>query len=331
MHGHDGDASGELAGGAAQLHGSDNPGRADGLAVHAAILVGLSGFLVVDKPRGWTSHDVVAKLRNASKGARIGHAGTLDPMATGVLVICFGAATRLVEWATADDKRYLAEVTLGVETDTYDADGALVAERPVAVDRAAIERALDGLRGAIEQVPPAYSAIKVAGQRSYDRARRGQDVAVEPRRVTVHRLDLLRFELPRLQLDVLCSKGTYVRSLAHDLGEQLGCGAHLSALRRTDSGGFALAEARPLDDALAMLASGRGVELMLPLERAVASLPIVTLDDSLSTRLRQGQPVNAEPALSDGAVARAYGPDDALLAIVDRRGQTWWPRKVFST
>lgn len=290
----------------------------------------LDGFLVVDKPRGWTSHDVVAKLRNASKGAKVGHAGTLDPMATGVLVICFGAAARLAEWATADDKHYLAELTLGVETDTYDADGTVVAERPVSIDRAAVERALAALRGEIDQVPPAYSAIKVAGQRSYDRARRGQDVAAEPRRVTVSRLDLLTFEPPRVELDVLCSKGTYVRSLVHDLGARLGCGAHLSALRRTASGGFALAEAASLDDAVAALCEGRGEALLLPLERAVASLPIVRLHAPLATRLRQGQPIDAEPALEDGVAARAYGPDERLLAIVDRRDGAWWPRKVFA-
>jgi tRNA pseudouridine(55) synthase len=215
VDGHDRHAGGELPGGAPKLGWLDDAGSAARLAVHGGILVRLDGFLVVDKPTGWTSHDVVAKLRKAApRGTKIGHAGTLDPMATGVLVVAFGAATRLVEWATADDKRYLAEVTLGLETDTYDADGAVVRERPVEVNREQVEGALATLRGAIQQAPPAYSAIKVEGQRSYDRARRGQVVAPEPRAVHVHRLDLLRFDPPRLELDVTCSKGTNVRSLA---------------------------------------------------------------------------------------------------------------------
>jgi tRNA pseudouridine55 synthase len=291
----------------------------------------LDGFLVVDKPSGWTSHDVVEKLRRAApRGSKVGHAGTLDPMATGVLVVCFGAATRLAEWATADDKRYVAEVTLGVETDTYDADGTVLAERPVDVTREQVEVALATLRGRIEQVPPAYSAIKVGGQKMYDRARRGQAVTVEPRTVDVHRLDLLRFEPPQLQLDVLCSKGTYVRSLAHDLGARLGCGAHLSALRRSASGGFRLDEATGVDEAAAAIKDGRGDALLLPLERAVEALLAVALVEPLAARLRQGQGVDSPPTADEGVLGRAYGEDGRLLAIVERRQGAWWPRKVFA-
>jgi tRNA pseudouridine55 synthase len=287
----------------------------------------LDGFLVVDKPTGWTSHDVVAKLRRAApRGTKVGHAGTLDPMATGVLVICFGAATRLAEWATTEDKRYVAEVMLGVETDTYDADGAVVAERPAEITPDRLEAALTALRGSIEQRPPAYSAIKVAGQKMYDRARRGQPVVVEPRTVEVHRLDLRRFDPPRLELDVHCSKGTYVRSLAHDLGAMLGCGAHLSALRRTASGAFVLDRALPLDDAVARL----GPELLLPLDIAVAALPSVGVDAAGAARLRRGQPIDAAPSADDGALARAHDDRGAMLAIVERRGGAWWPRKVFA-
>jgi tRNA pseudouridine55 synthase len=287
----------------------------------------LDGFLVVDKPTGWTSHDVVAKLRRAApRGTKIGHAGTLDPMATGVLVLCFGAATRLAEWATAEAKRYVAELTLGVETDTYDADGSVVAERPVDVTPEQLAAALAALRGPIEQRPPAYSAIKVAGQRLYDRARRGQPVVVESRTVEVHRLDLLRFDPPRLEIDVLCSKGTYVRSLAHDLGAALGCGAHLSALRRTASGAFALDQALPLDDAVARI----GPALLLPLDTAVAALPSVEVDAAGAALLRRGQPVDAAPCAAEGAVGRAYDDRGAMFAIVERRGGAWWPRKVFA-
>jgi tRNA pseudouridine55 synthase len=288
----------------------------------------LDGFLVIDKPTGWTSHDVVARLRRAApRDTKVGHAGTLDPMATGVLVVCFGAATRLAEWATADDKRYVAEMTLGVETDTYDADGAVVAARSVDVTRAQVEAALATQRGAVRQVPPAYSAIKVAGQKQYDRARRGQAVVLEARAVEVRRLDLLRFEPPRLEVDVLCSKGTYVRSLAHDVGTHLGCGAHLSALRRTASGAFTLDRALSIEAAAARLAP----DLLLPLEVAVAGLPPVSVDAAAATRLRQGQSIDTAPNAADGALGRAHDPEGAMFAIVERREGAWWPRKVFVT
>src|SRR5581483_1904093 len=176
----------------------------------------LDGFLVVDKPAGLTSHDVVARVRRAVGGGKVGHAGTLDPFATGVLVVCLGAATRLAEWATAADKRYEAEVTLGVETDTYDLTGTVVETRSVAgLDRAAIEQALTHFVGDVEQRPPPFSAIQVGGRRVYELARRGEAVELAPRRVTIHRLDIVGWEPPRLTLDVTCSKGTYVRSLAH--------------------------------------------------------------------------------------------------------------------
>jgi tRNA pseudouridine55 synthase len=294
--------------------------------------VPLDGFLVIDKPPGWTSHDVVAKVRRAAGGKaapRVGHAGTLDPIATGVLVVCLGAATRLSEWATADDKRYLAEVRLGIETDTYDADGTVVAERPVAVSAERVEAALADLRGTIEQLPPAHSAIKVGGRRLYDLARRGEAVDVPARTVTIHELTLLDLEGPRLRLDVRCSKGTYVRSLAHDLGRRLGCGAHLSGLRRTASGPFTLAQAHRLDEAVAALQAGQGARLALPLETAVADFARVDVGGAAAARLRQGQPVEG-PTAAGGSLGRAHGPDGRLIAVVEHRGGLWWPKKVLA-
>jgi tRNA pseudouridine55 synthase len=305
----------------------------------------LDGFLVIDKPQGWTSHDVVAKVRRAAAprgrpdAPRVGHAGTLDPMATGVLVVCLGAATRLSEWATADDKRYLAEVRLGVETDSYDADGAIVAERPAAVSAGQVEAALAGLRGTIEQVPPAHSAIKVGGRRLYDLARRGQAVEAPARTVTVHELRLLELDGTRARLDVHCSKGTYVRSLAHDLGRRLGCGAHLSGLRRTASGPFRLDQAHRLEDAVAALQAGDGARLILPLETGVADFARVDVGTADLLRLRQGQPIarsglaDAPESAAEGAASaprrgRVHGPDGRLVAIVERRDGWWWPKKV---
>lgn len=290
----------------------------------------LHGFLVVDKPAGLTSHDVVARLRRAVGGGKVGHAGTLDPFATGVLVVCLGRATRLAEWATGTDKRYRAEIVLGVETDTYDLTGEVIATAPVEAERAMVASALTSFVGTIDQRPPAFSAIQVGGRRLYDLARRGEAVEVTPRRVTIHRLDLIEWSPPRLTVDLTCSKGTYVRSLAHDLGAALGTGAHLTGLRRLASGDFTLDDASTLDDTAAAIAAGGGAALLRGLESAVAWMPRVDLDAPQLLRLRQGQPVGAAAGALDGMLGRAHGPDGELAAIVERSGDGWWPCKVLS-
>jgi tRNA pseudouridine55 synthase len=290
----------------------------------------LHGFLVVDKPGGLTSHDVVARVRRAAgRRSRVGHAGTLDPMATGVLVLALGVATRLLEYATGQDKRYRAELTLGVETDTYDADGRVVAERTADVSAAELERALAPLRGQIEQRPPAFSAVQVGGRRLYDLARRGEAVEPPVRRVTIHELALLEWRPPRATIELLCSKGTYVRSLAHDLGRALGCGAHLSALRRLASGAFELADAVGLEAAVFEIAAGRGERLLRPLELAVAELPRLAPGAEGVAALRLGQPwaPPAEP-IWPIMLGRAHDPGGELVAIVEWREGAWWPRKV---
>lgn len=290
----------------------------------------LHGFLVVDKPAGLTSHDVVARVRRISR-ARVGHAGTLDPFATGVLVLCLGVATRLAEWATEADKRYLAELTLGVETDTLDRDGQVVAERRVKVSREQLARALEPLVGTIAQVPPVYSAIKVGGEPLYRRVRRGESVVVEPRTVTIRSIQLVEWAPPRAAIDVLCSKGTYIRALARDIGESVGCGAHLSALRRLASGALTIEQALPLDDALAQIAAGRGAEALLPMEAAVARFPRIDLDTDGAQSLRNGQPLPSASISAEGSpsmLGRAHDPSGELVAIVEWRDGAWWPRKV---
>jgi tRNA pseudouridine55 synthase len=285
---------------------------------------------VIDKPSGLTSHDVVARVRRAVGGGKVGHAGTLDPFATGVLVVALGRATRLVEWATDADKGYRAEVVLGVETDTYDLTGDVVATREVSLDRRALEALLEAFVGEIEQRPPAFSAIQVGGRRLYDLARRGEAVEVAPRRVTIHRLELLDWSPPRLTLDLTCSKGTYVRSLAHDLGEVLGTGAHLSTLRRLASGAFAIEEAIELDEAVARIESGQGESLLKPIELAVDSMVRVETSDDERLRLRQGQPIDGAPE-EDGDLGRVHAPAGQLVAIVQSRGGRWWPHKVLAS
>ncbi|MBX3157366.1 MAG: tRNA pseudouridine(55) synthase TruB [Deltaproteobacteria bacterium] len=234
---------------------------------------GPHGVLVVDKPAGISSAQAVETVKRALGASRAGHGGTLDPLATGVLPVCLGAATKLAQHLLADDKAYEADAVLGVETDTLDRTGRVVRERPwQAATREALERALAARTGEHDQVPPMYSAIKQGGVRLYQRARAGEEVERAPRRVRIDRLELLAWEPPHFRIAIACGKGTYVRSLVADLGEDLGCGAHLTELRRTQSGRFSLAQAVPLDalDTRRMVAPSDA--LGLPVVRATAEL-----------------------------------------------------------
>ncbi|MEZ4769080.1 MAG: tRNA pseudouridine(55) synthase TruB [Caldilineales bacterium] len=292
---------------------------------------GAAGVLVIDKPGGWTSHDVVARTRGLTRIRQIGHAGTLDPMATGVLVLCIGKATRLLEYLTGQPKSYRAAITLGISTDTYDAEGTVTETRPApALGWNDLEQALAPFRGGIMQVPPAYSAIKRDGVASYKRARRGEAVQLAPRPVTIYAIDLLSFDGVTVQVDVTCSAGTYVRSLAHDLGQALGCGAHLSGLRRTAVAGFTLTQATTLE---ALAAAGdQWTQFLLPPDSAVAHLPAVVLEPDAVGQLLHGQSIPAQSTAVEGPV-RAYDSAGRLLAIVsylpDR--QAWKPLKVLSS
>lgn len=287
----------------------------------------LHGFLNIDKPAGITSHDVVARMRRVARQKRIGHAGTLDPAATGVLVLALGAATRLVEYVQEHtSKRYLATIVLGATTTTDDAEGAILEARPVPeLGQADVERALNAFRGSIAQVPPMYSALHHDGQRLHELARAGQTVERAARQVTIESLALVEWHSPYLALDIMCSKGTYIRALARDLGAALGCGAHLHALRRTEVGQFTIGSATPL----AAFESDPGsimTSLLLP-ERAVADWPLVELDREQAQQIRNGVPVALAGDL--GERARAHDPEGTLLALLTRAGDRWQPTKVF--
>jgi tRNA pseudouridine55 synthase len=297
----------------------------------------------VNKPRGPTSHDVVARLRRASGERHIGHAGTLDPLAEGVLIVAAGKATRLVEYLMDAGKVYEAEVSFGVTTETYDAEGRVVAERPVtALTAQDVEEALAQFRGTIEQRPPPHSAVSVGGQRLYHLARQGKPVVAPPRQVTISRLELTSWERPRAVLMVACSKGTYVRSLAHDLGQALGSGAHLSRLVRQQVGPFHIAGATPLADLEERLRQGHWQDAALPLDAAIAHLHLVRLDDKAAGDLRHGKavaasppgPAMASPLPASGTLGRAYAPDGRLLAVVRLEGgdtpPVWRPVKVLA-
>ena len=276
---------------------------------------GPDGVLVVDKSRGPTSHDTVAVARRALATKRVGHTGTLDPMATGVVVLLTGRATRLARFMAHDVKAYEAEVTFGRATDTYDAEGAVTLDTGRYPQADALASALAQLAARSEQVPPAYSAKKVDGEVAYKAARRDAPLVLAPVAVTVHALRLDRFEAGVATLSLRVSAGFYVRSLAHDLGTLLGTGAHLSALRRTTAGAFGLDGAVTFE---ALKAAPRGGlrDQVRPLETLLPDLPAVPLSADLAERVRHGQTVQSSgPAVSPGAPVRLLSPDGRLLAV----------------
>lgn len=284
------------------------------------------GFLNVDKPAGLTSHDVVAQVRRGLKIKKVGHAGTLDPLATGVLVICIGAATRLSEYVMHTEKRYRARIHLGVRTTTYDAEGEVTARHDASqVSRAEVEQALAGFVGEIEQIPPMYSAIKQGGRKLYDLARAGQVVERQPRPVRIASLEIVDWAPPLVTVDVVCSAGTYIRSLADDLGQALGTGAHLAGLVRTASGSFHLEDAvQPA----ALLESETWQQYLIPPAQALSHLPVVQCDDAAAEALMHGRAV-PDAGATAGTLAQACNAAGDLLAIVEGDGQHWRPRKVF--
>jgi tRNA pseudouridine55 synthase len=286
-----------------------------------------SGILNLDKPKGMTSHDVIRQVRRVTGIRKVGHSGTLDPMATGVLLVCVGRATRLTEYMLSGDKSYRAVVRLGVETDTYDADGRVISSRPVGISREEVEAALHEFSGSIDQVPPMYSAIKHKGRPLYAIARRGLTVEREPRQVRISRVTMVGWSPPEFTFEVVCSAGTYVRSLAHDLGQRLGCGAHLTGLVRCRSGRFELEDAIPLRE----LAPDNWKRHLQPMDAAVGDLPILMLSHGAAQQLIQGQSIPWRPEHPVAKLARAHTENGGFFAIVrpSEDGTRWSPHKVF--
>ena len=292
-----------------------------------------SGILVVDKPAGRTSFDVVKAVRKASGERRVGHAGTLDPMATGILVVCFGAATRVIEEIQSGEKVYVARVTLGRETNTYDAEGETVAEAdPSAVTREDLDAALESFRGEISQVPPMYSALKRQGKPLYELARQGIEVEREARQVTVRRLEVLDWSSPDLSLELSVSKGTYIRSIAHDLGLALGVGAHLSALRRTAVGPFDLGRASRLARIVEAFVEGWWPMLTYPLDAALVAYEAMVVDASGEADMRHGRQFDGPPPReTTGALVRVYDDRGGFVGLARWDGvhARWQPARVF--
>ena len=268
------------------------------VALFGSDLLMNSGILLLDKPLGLTSNAALSRAKRVLGIRKAGHTGALDPLATGLLPLCFGQATKVSGFLLDADKGYLADVLLGQTTASGDAEGEVIERREVPeISGAALELVLDEFRGPIDQVPPMYSALKHKGRRLHDLARAGIEVERKPRRVTIHGLDVLTFESPHLRLSVKCSKGTYIRSLAMDIGERLGCGAHLGGLRRESSGPFSLADAVSLEQ-LEEMEPAEARALLLPPDAALAGLPQVTLNAGDATDIGHGKVVaiNAAPA-----------------------------------
>ncbi|HOU23105.1 MAG TPA: tRNA pseudouridine(55) synthase TruB [Anaerolineae bacterium] len=308
--------------------------RQDSVVRPAAAPSELDGILNINKPEGLSSHDVVYRVRRITGQRKVGHAGTLDPLATGVLLLCLGRATRVSSYLMSGVKTYQATIRLGIETETYDREGRVVSEAPVDVQQDEIARVLTKLTGSVEQTPPMYSALKRDGTPLYKLARRGETVELAPRLVEISSLRLVSWQAPELQVEVQCGKGTYIRSLAHEIGARLGCGAHLTGLTRTACGPFRLEQAVTLEQLTEAFAAGVGESLLLPSDTALEALPAVHLDQAATDALANGRkiaPSQAGAGLAAGtSLARAYDPQGRLLALIkpDDEGY-WWPHKVF--
>jgi tRNA pseudouridine55 synthase len=304
----------------------------------------MDGIFNIDKTSGMTSHDVVARVRRLTRQRRVGHAGTLDPAASGVLPICLGQATRVAEYLSESGKCYRAVVIFGAVTDTYDAEGEVLRSAPVHLTREQIAAALPEFLGQQMQLPPLYSAIKLAGQPLYNLARRGIEAERQARPIHISRLDLVDWQPPALTLEVECSKGTYIRSLAYDLGERLGCGAHLGSLVRLRSGPFTLDGSLTLEELAGALEDGSWINFLYAPDEALLDRQAVIVGPATEKRLLLGQDLYFSPPrdlpdadgdllTSDASLLRAYSTDGRFLGILSWHASTsvWHPRKVLSS
>jgi tRNA pseudouridine55 synthase len=282
----------------------------------------MNGVIVVDKPRGWTSHDVVNRMRRIAGTKKVGHLGTLDPLATGVLPLLIERATRLAQYFGANEKIYEATVRFGLATTTYDAEGTPTSEpREVVLTAEDVERALAPFRGTFMQTPPPVSAKKIQGRPAHELVRKNIEFELKPVEVTVHAMELLGFEGADLRVRVHCGAGTYVRSIAHDAGQLLGCGAHLTELRRTASGPFSIAQARSLEDLAALGEAGRLKEALIPAAELLPEFVLEIVDRLTEAQIRQGRDFRVSPfRVRDAATkVKAVSEDGELVAIGEAR------------
>jgi tRNA pseudouridine55 synthase len=295
---------------------------------------GINGIISINKEPGMTSHDVVSRVRKLFHQKRVGHAGTLDPLASGVLPICAGQGTRVAEYLSEEGKAYRAEIIFGEVTDTYDAEGTVIRTGDTSMlSLAQIAEVLPEFSGPQMQMPPLYSAIKIQGQPAYKRARAGETVTMEPRAIQIYRLEVLQWQAPRLTLAIECSKGTYIRSLAYDLGERLGCGAYLAALLRTRSGPFLLSQSITLAQLAGAIEQGDATRYIFPPDSVLQQYPALRLPATIIERVQHGNAFaeQADMAQPSHNLARIYDEDEHFVAIASWNSEErqWHPKKVF--
>ena len=302
----------------------------------------MNGILNVYKEPGFTSHDVVAKLRGICKQKKIGHTGTLDPEASGVLPVCLGNATKLCDLLTDKDKEYRAVLLLGVETDTQDTTGQILEEKEVNAGEEDVRSAILSFVGPYDQIPPMYSALKVNGQKLCDLARKGQVVERKSRRITIHSIEIEDISLPRVTMRVACSRGTYIRTLCHDIGQALGCGGAMESLTRTRVADFRLEDAHTIDEIQTMEQRGELEKILLPVDRLFLSAPAFSVTSEGERLLANGNPIRADRLLPreeeaqkagnlfrEGMAARMYLPDGTFAGIYQWKENKFIPRKMF--
>jgi tRNA pseudouridine55 synthase len=296
--------------------------------------MGIDGIINVNKPEGKTSFNVVARLRRLTSEKHVGHAGTLDPIATGVLPVCFGQATRIVQFLADSPKTYQAQIELGITTDTFDRQGKIVERSdPGHITKIQVDEALEAFRGVISQVPPAFSALKQEGRRYYELARAGIPVVPKPRRVEITKLEIVHYQLPIVDIKVVCSKGTYIRSLANDIGRHLGCGAYLKNLVRLQCGPFYIEDALSIDELQDRFQNNTWHTVLLPVDSPLWSWKAMIVDSQKEIDIRNGRPLPvSETAQISGEYCRAYDLNGNFLAILRfiPGKQLWHPEKVFS-
>lgn len=274
----------------------------------------MNGIILIDKPQGWTSHDVVGKLRGILHERRIGHSGTLDPLATGLLVVFIGRATRAVEFAEADRKEYIAGLRLGMSTDTQDITGRIISKETDIPDEPEVRIAIERFRGELEQIPPMYSAVKIGGKKLYELARKGESIERKPRHITIFGLEITGRSDNDYILDVVCSKGTYIRTLCHDIGTALGCGGCMSSLRRTKSGVFSVDNAYTIAEIQEAADRGEEEKLLLPIDTLFAGYTKLSVDADSEKKLKNGCIINTSSP--DGRF-RVYSEDGEFLLLGD--------------
>ena len=303
----------------------------------------MNGIINVYKEKGYTSHDVVAKLRGILKQKKIGHTGTLDPQAEGVLPVCIGNATKLCDLLTDKTKEYEAVLLLGVTTDTQDTTGAVLSEQPVCVQEDTLRTIMEGFVGKSRQIPPMYSALKVNGKKLYELAREGKEVERKPRDIEIFSLDIIEMQLPRVRFRVHCSKGTYIRTLCQDIGEKAGCGGCMEELLRTRVDRFSLAEAHKLSEIEQIRDAGKLSEILIPVDQMFLSYPKVTVSEKYQLALANGNSFTAQmladaesgqeicAQIHDGSLVRVYSAEDVFYGIYQytQAEERFIPYKMF--